>query len=247
MSAAWAEVTLLARNIFVLTGAGVSAESGLSTFRDKGGLWEQYNIDEVASIQGYERDPAKVLAFYNMRRSRHGDISPNAAHLALADLEKAWEARGGTLTLCTQNIDNLHERAGSRRVIHMHGELGKVRCHDCGDITPADGELSLELGCRACGRIGGLRPHVVWFGEAPLEMDAIYEALAAADLFVAIGTSGMVYPAAGFVAAARRGGIPTMEINLAPSDNADLFDAARYGKASEAVPAWVAEMLALPV
>ncbi len=232
--------------IFALTGAGVSAESGLSTFRDKGGLWEQYNIEDVASLSGYERNPAKVLEFYNLRRNSHGDVKPNAAHLALAELEAVWARRGGELTLCTQNIDNLHERAGSRRVIHMHGELSKVRCHDCGDITAADGELSLALGCAACGRMGGLRPHVVWFGETPLEMDAIYDALAGADLFVAIGTSGAVYPAAGFVAAARSAGIPSMEINLEPSDNAGLFDAARYGKASETVPAWVAEMINLP-
>jgi NAD-dependent deacetylase len=237
---------LQAGKIFVLTGAGVSAESGLSTFRDTGGLWEQYNIEEVASLRGYERNPGKVLEFYNLRRSAHGDVRPNAAHVALAELEAAWARRGGEVTLCTQNIDNLHERAGSRRVIHMHGELGKVRCHDCGDITPADGDLSVALGCAVCGRIGGLRPHVVWFGETPLEMDAIYEALAGADLFVSIGTSGAVYPAAGFVGAARSAGIPTMEINLEPSDNAGLFDAARYGKASEAVPAWVAEMIQLP-
>ena len=235
-----------ARKLFVLTGAGVSAESGLSTFRDKGGLWEQYNIEDVASLSGYERNPAKVLDFYNMRRCGHSEVKPNAAHVALAELEAAWERRGGLMTLCTQNIDNLHERAGSRRVIHMHGELGKVRCHDCGDITPADGDLSLAMACGACGRIGVLRPHVVWFGEIPLDMDAIYEALAAADLFVSVGTSGAVYPAAAFVGAARTAGIPTMEINLEPSDNAGLFDAARYGKASEAVPAWVAEMIALP-
>ena len=232
-----------AGKIFVLTGAGVSAESGLSTFRDKDGLWSQYDINEVASIQGYERNPAKVLAFYNLRRNSHGDVAPNAAHRALAQLEATWTEHGGEITLCTQNVDNLHERAGSRRVLHMHGEIGKVRCHDCGDITPADGELSLNLGCGACGRVGGLRPHVVWFGETPLEMDAIFEALARADLFVSIGTSGAVYPAAGLVAAARSAGIPTMEINLEPSDNAGLFDAARYGKASEAVPAWVAEMI----
>lgn len=235
-----------AGKIFVLTGAGVSAESGLSTFRDKGGLWEKYNIEDVASLLGYQRNPAKVLEFYNLRRSSHGDVKPNPAHFALAELEAAWAARGGEVTLCTQNTDNLHERAGSRRVIHMHGELSKVRCHECGAISPAGGELSLALGCAACGRAGRMRPHVVWFGETPLEMDAIYEALAAADLFVSIGTSGAVYPAAGFVAAARSAGIPTMEINLEPSDNAGLFDAARYGKASEAVPAWVAEMVALP-
>lgn len=234
-----------AGKIFLLTGAGISAESGLSTFRDKGGLWEQYNIEEVASLRGYEANPAKVLEFYNLRRNSHGDVKPNPAHFALAELEAAWAPHGGEITICTQNIDNLHERAGSRRVIHMHGELAKVRCHDCGDITAADGDLSLALGCAACGRIGGLRPHVVWFGETPLEMDAIFEALASADLFVSIGTSGAVYPAAGFVAAARSAGIPTMEINLEPSDNAGLFDLARYGKASEAVPAWVAEMIKL--
>lgn len=229
--------------IFILTGAGISAESGLSTFRDKDGLWERYPIDEVATIEGYERNPGRVLEFYNLRRANLGGVKPNPAHAALARLEVAWGARGGSVTVCTQNIDDLHEQAGSRRVIHMHGELRKARCHDCGDVTLADGDLSLELGCAACGRIGGLRPHVVWFGEMPLEMDAIYDALASADLFASIGTSGAVYPAAGFVAAARAAGIPTLEINLEPSENADVFHAARYGKASEAVPNWVAEMI----
>lgn len=234
---------MLLRKIFVLTGAGVSAESGLSTFRDRGGLWSQYRIEDVASIEGYLRDPQRVLDFYNLRRNSHGDVQPNAAHVALAQLEAEWAAHGGSVTLCTQNIDNLHERAGSKRVIHMHGEIGKARCHDCGDVAPADGELSLDLGCGACGRTGGIRPHVVWFGETPLFMDEIYAALAAADLFVSIGTSGAVYPAAGFVDAARRACISTLEINLEPSDNADLFDEGRYGKASEAVPAWTAELL----
>ena len=233
-------------NIFILTGAGISAESGLSTFRDKDGLWTQYPIEEVASIQGYERNPHRVLEFYNLRRGKLDGVKPNPAHIALAQLERAWEERSGTLTLCTQNIDNLHEQAGSRRVLHMHGELAKARCHDCGDVTIADGDLSTNLGCAACGRIGGLRPHVVWFGETPLFMDQIFEALAQADLFVSIGTSGAVYPAAGFVNAAREAGIATMEINLAPSDNAAAFDAARYGKASEEVPSWVMEMIALP-
>lgn len=231
-------------NIFILTGAGVSAESGLSTFRDKDGLWTKYPIEDVASIQGYERNPHRVLEFYNLRRGKLDGVRPNPAHVALAQLEDAWRARGGQLTLCTQNIDNLHEQAGSLRVIHMHGELAKARCHDCGAISIADGDLTTNLGCAACGRIGGLRPHVVWFGETPLFMDQIFEALAQAHLFVSIGTSGAVYPAAGFVNAAREAGIPTMEINLEPSDNADAFDAARYGKASEAVPAWVTEMIA---
>jgi NAD-dependent deacetylase len=231
------------KNIFILTGAGVSAESGLSTFRDKDGLWERYPIEEVATIEGYERNPARVLEFYNLRLGMHGDVAPNAAHVALAQLESAWEQGGGKVTLCTQNIDNLHERAGSQRVIHMHGEIGKVRCHECGHLTPRDGELSLELGCSACGRMGTLRPHVVWFGEMPLFIDEIYEALAEADLFVSIGTSGAVYPAAGFVAAARSARIETLEINLEPSENAFMFDSARYGKASEAVPAWVAALV----
>ncbi|MFZ2029477.1 MAG: NAD-dependent deacylase [Vitreimonas sp.] len=230
-------------NVFILTGAGISAESGLSTFRDKDGLWSRYKIEDVASIEGYRRDPQRVLDFYNLRRGAHGDVQPNAGHSALAKLEQHWEERGAAVTICTQNIDNLHEKAGSKRVIHMHGELAKVRCHDCGDVTPRDGDLSVNLGCAACGRIGGMRPHVVWFGETPLEMDAIYKALAASNLFVSIGTSGSVYPAAGFVRAAREAGIVTMEINLEPSENAEVFDAARYGKASEVAPAWVDEMI----
>lgn len=231
--------------IFILTGAGVSAESGLSTFRDKGGLWARYKVEDVASIDGYNRDPARVLEFYNVRRSIHHDVKPNAAHHALGLLQAHWARHGGEVTICTQNIDALHEAGGATRVIHMHGELGKVRCHDCGDVTRADGELSLELGCGACGRTGGLRPHVVWFGETPLEMDSIYEALAGADLFVSIGTSGNVYPAAGLAAAARAAGIPTMEINLEPSENAHLFNATRYGKASEIVPEWVNDLIAI--
>jgi len=230
-------------NVFILTGAGVSAESGLSTFRDKGGLWSRYKIEDVASIEGYERDPQRVLDFYNLRRNAHGDVKPNVAHVALAKLENRWAERGASVTICTQNIDNLHERAGSKRVIHMHGELAKVRCHECGDISLADGDLSVNLGCAACGRIGGMRPHVVWFGEMPLDMDGIHEALAASNLFVSIGTSGSVYPAAGFVRAAHEAGMLTMEINLEPSENASAFDVARYGKASEAVPIWVDEMI----
>ena len=230
-------------NVFILTGAGISAKSGLSTFRDKGGLWSRYRIEDVASIEGYRRDPQRVLEFYNLRRGVHGDVHPNAGHAALARLEQHWEAHGAEATICTQNIDNHHESAGSKRVIHIQGELSKVRCHDCGDITRRDGDLSLNLGCATCGRIGGMRPHVVWFGEMPLEMDTIYEALAASKLFVSIGTSGSVYPAAGFVRAAREADIATMEINLEPSENAEIFDAARYGKASEVVPAWVDEMI----
>jgi len=235
---------MLAKRIFILTGAGVSAESGLSTFRDKGGIWAQYSIEEVASIQGYERDPQKVLDFYNMRRNTHGGIEPNAAHIALGQLQAHWAERGGDVTICTQNADNLHERGGAT-VIHMHGEIAKARCHECGALAPYNEDLSRSLACKACGESGGMRPHVVWFGEMPLYMDQIYEALAGAELFVSIGTSGSVYPAAGFVSAARRAGMPTMEINLEPSENAHAFDLGRYGKASEEVPAWVAEMVAI--
>ncbi len=231
------------RRIFLLTGAGISAESGLSTFRDKDGLWEKYRIEDVASIEGYERDPVRVLEFYNLRRGKLADVEPNAAHYALARLQQEWQARGGDVTLVTQNIDDLHERAGATRVIHMHGELAKQRCHECGDVALAEGDLLLELGCGACGRLGTLRPHVVWFGEMPLEMDRIGESLLAADLFVSIGTSGAVYPAAGFVDEARRNGVATLELNLEPSENAALFSDARYGKASVVTPAWVEELL----
>lgn len=231
------------KRIFILTGAGVSADSGLGTFRDKGGLWSQYKIEDVASIDGYERDPGKVLDFYNMRRSVHKSVEPNAAHQALALLQTTWDARGGEVTLCTQNIDNLHEKGGAPRVLHMHGEIGKRRCHACGDLQPNDGELFLELGCEACGRLGLLRPHVVWFGEQPLFMDEIHEALARAELFVAIGTSGAVYPAASFVEYARRARIATLEINLEPSDRANKFADAIYGRAIDTVPAWVNDLI----
>jgi NAD-dependent deacetylase len=232
------------RHIFVLTGAGVSAESGLSTFRDKDGLWSQFRIEDVASIEGYRRDPARVLDFYNMRRERHADVQPNAAHLALASLERGLIADGRKLTLCTQNIDNLHERAGSTDVIHMHGEISKARCMDCGAVRPWEGPIFLASRCPLCGNIGGVRPHVVWFGEMPLEMDRIFDELTDSDLFVSIGSSGAVYPAAGFVAAARNAGIGTVELNLEPSENAEMFLEKRYGPATEIVPAWVREVLA---
>lgn len=235
---------MLAERIFILTGAGVSAESGLSTFRDKGGIWAQYSIEEVASIQGYERNPQKVLDFYNMRRNTHRGVEPNAAHIALGQLQTHWAARGGLVTICTQNVDNLHERGGAS-VIHMHGEIAQARCHECGALAPYKEDLCVSDLCRACGESGGMRPNVVWFGETPLYMDKIYEALASAELFVSIGTSGNVYPAAGFVSAARRAGIPTMEINLEASENAHAFNVGRYGKATEQVPAWVAEMVAI--
>jgi NAD-dependent deacetylase len=230
--------------IFVLTGAGVSAESGLGTFRDKDGVWTKYDLSEVATPEGFARNPAKVRDFYNARRANLAGAAPNAAHFALERLEAELTARGGALYLCTQNVDDLHEKAGSRRVIHMHGELAVTRCHYCEATRPDAAPLTAESVCAACGRVGGARPHVVWFGETPLFMNEIEDALAEADLFVSIGTSGSVYPAAGFVTEARAMGIATCEINLEPSANAYVFDQKLYGPASEAVPAWVEQVLA---
>ena len=222
---------------------GVSAESGLGTFRDQGGLWAQYDLNEVATPEGFARDPAKVHGFYNARRRNLVGAEPNAAHRALARLEATLEERGGRLFLCTQNVDDLHEQGGVKRVVHMHGELGRTRCHACGHSFPDKGDLTLDRACSQCGREGRLRPDVVWFGETPMHMEAIYTALGKADLFAAVGTSGSVYPAAGFVDEARQLGVRTCELNLEPSDNAALFDERLYGPAGEVVPAWVEDLL----
>jgi NAD-dependent deacetylase len=232
-------------NIFVLTGAGVSAESGLGTFRDKAGtgIWARFDPMTLATPEAFARDPAQVHAFYNMRRRNLIGAEPNPAHLALAQLEAGLAESGGDLFLCTQNIDDLHERAGSQRVVHMHGELLKARCIHCDAVSSWRDDLGVEDRCPRCAQSGALRPDVVWFGEMPMHMDAIYDALNEADLFVSIGTSGSVYPAAGFVAEARVAGIRTCEINLEPSDNAQVFDEARYGPATEVVPAWVESVL----
>jgi NAD-dependent deacetylase len=231
----------MTRNIFVLTGAGISAESGLGTFRDKRGegIWAKFDPMKLATPEAFARDPEAVLAFYDLRRRNLRDAKPNAAHFALARLENALAKRGETLTLVTQNIDNLHERAGSASVNHMHGELLKARCGRCEAVRPWLDDLTVSHVCPDCGRAGTMRPHVVWFGEMPLGMDRIDRALREANLFVAIGTSGAVYPAAGFVAGARAYGLRTCEINLEAADNADLFDEQRLGPASETVPAWV--------
>jgi NAD-dependent deacetylase len=232
-------------NLFVLTGAGISAESGLGTFRDRDGqgIWARFDPMKLATPEAFARDPDAVLAFYDLRRRNLLNAEPNAAHRALARLEQALTARGRHLTLVTQNIDDLHERAGSRRVIHMHGELLKARCQRCGGVRLWPKDLSPADACPDCGRAGGLRPDVVWFGEMPMRMNDIDRALRNADLFVAIGTSGAVYPAAGFVAEARAYGIRTCEINLEAAENADLFDERRYGAASATVPAWVEELV----
>ena len=232
--------------IFILTGAGVSAESGLGTFRDKDGegIWAKFDPMKLATPEGFAADPAGVQAFYNARRRNLREAQPNAAHAALARLERALAAKGGRLTLVTQNIDDLHEQAGSGAVIHMHGELLKSRCGRCHAVSDQLDDIAVDAVCGQCGASGALRPHVVWFGEMPLFLDTIDEALAKADLFVAIGSSGAVYPAAGYVQIARRRRTPTCELNLEPSDNAAAFDHRRYGPASVIVPAWVDEVLA---
>ena len=233
--------------IFVLTGAGLSAESGLGTFRGApDALWRRHRPEELATPEAFARDPALVHEFYDMRRRALLGAEPNEAHRALARLQAGLHARGNALVLCTQNVDDLHERAGATDVIHMHGQLLEARCTRCRAVSSWRGNMGMDAVCPACGATGGLRPNVVWFGEMPMHMARITEALARADLFVAIGTSGSVYPAAGFVGKAREAGVPTCEINLEPSDSARMFDDRRYGAATEVVPAWVSDILSRP-
>lgn len=229
----------MTEKIVILTGAGISAESGLGTFRDKDGLWTRYDLNEVATPEGFARNPALVHEFYNARRANAAEASPNAAHEALGRLEAEW---AGEVLIVTQNVDDLHERAGSRNVIHMHGELAGALCAACDHRWPAPREMAPADPCPACGA-PRTRPDIVWFGEMPYQMDRIFEALLEADLFVSIGTSGEVYPAAGFVDEARMAGIPTLEINLEPSRVPGLFDRVIAGPASRAVPSWVGELL----
>jgi NAD-dependent deacetylase len=230
-------------SIVVLTGAGVSAESGLPTFRGGGGLWEGHRVEDVATPSAFARDPALVHRFYNERRARLRDpaVAPNRAHLALAKLEREWP---GEFLLVTQNVDDLHERAGSRNVLHLHGELTRARCTACAESRPWVGDLRTDSACPGCGASGALRPDIVWFGEMPCRMDEVYAALKRCGMFVSIGTSGLVYPAASFVGAARAAGASrTLEVNLEPSAVSGAFDAHRLGPAARVVPELVAELL----
>jgi NAD-dependent deacetylase len=224
------------RKIVILTGAGISAESGLATFRAADGLWEGHRVEDVATPEAFSRNPRLVHQFYDARRARLGEVEPNAAHKALARLDAEWD---GDLLLVTQNVDDLHERAGSKRLLHMHGELTNGWCLACDERQPWSGEMGEGACCNLCGEIGRVRPDIVWFGEMPYEMDRIDEALRNADLFVSIGTSGAVYPAAGFVQTARYCGARTLEMNLDPSLGSTFFDESRIGIASELVPIWV--------
>ena len=230
-------------SIVILTGAGISQESGLATFRDADGIWAKVRIEDVATPEAFARNPERVHGFYNERRRGllDPDVAPNAAHDALARLEADWP---GEVLLVTQNIDNLHEMAGSKNLIHMHGELLKARCQACGRVCDWREDLAIETHCPACGRAGHMRVHVVWFGEMPFEMDRIFESLAQCDLFLSIGTSGNVYPASGFVQEAALAGAQTVELNLEPSEGASLFAQRHHGPATQIVPAYVEQLLA---
>lgn len=228
--------------IVVLTGAGISKESGLETFRDPDGIWARVRIEDVATPEAFARDPARVHAFYNARRRGLVDprIQPNPAHVALARLEAQWQA---PVLVVTQNIDDLHERAGTKNLRHIHGELLKSRCAGCGDVVACRADLDTASVCAACGAAGRLRPHVVWFGEMPFDLEQVYGALQGCGMFISIGTSGNVYPAAGFVEEARAHGARTVELNLEPSAGRSLFAEAEHGPAAAIVPAFVDRLL----
>jgi len=226
--------------ILILTGAGISAESGVPTFRDAGGLWEGHRVEDVATPFAFRRNPEVVHRFYNQRRTAIQGCLPNAAHWAIARLQAAWP---GAVTLVTQNVDDLHERGGSTNVWHMHGELLQIRCEQCELKSRWTADLSPTDVCWECGHAGILRPDIVWFGEVPYFLDEIEAALQEAEVFVAIGTSGVVYPAAGMVDVARQRGIPTIEFNLQRTEASDLFGETRTGPASETVIRWVDELL----
>jgi NAD-dependent deacetylase len=229
-------------SIVILTGAGISAESGLPTFRDKDGLWEGHRVEDVACPEAFRRDPVLVHRFYNLRRAALRAVEPNAAHLALARLQRALPGPGA-VAIITQNVDDLHERAGCAGVIHMHGELRQARCTCCGCGTEWDGDLETTTPCPSCGRAGGMRPDIVWFGEIPYQMERIESLLLRATVFAAIGTSGLVQPAAGFVSLAKILGARTVEINTAPTMISGSFDEHRTGPATREVPRWVKDVL----
>lgn len=231
------------RRIVILTGAGISAESGMGTFRDKGGLWTTHRLEDVATPEGFARNPALVHTFYNLRRAGLKSAAPNRAHFALAEFEQEARSRGSDVMLVTQNVDDLHERAGSLSIVHMHGELTSAACVSCGVRARWEQDLGLDSLCPGCGRRGALRPDVVWFGEVPYSIDEIHDRISTCDLFVSIGTSGEVYPAAGFVGLAAGQGAHTVELNLEPSANAGFFSEGLYGPATQVVDRWLNALL----
>lgn len=229
------------RNIVILTGAGVSAESGVRTFRDNDGLWEEHRVEDVATPEAFARDPDLVQRFYNLRRAQLGTVEPNDAHKAIGRLQVEHE---GQVTIVTQNVDNLHERGGARDVIHMHGELAQVRCVYCGTVHAWEADCTQETLCPSCRAVPSLRPNIVWFGEMPFHMELIHDRLHGCDLFISVGTSGNVYPAAGFVAEVQAAGrAHTIEVNLEPSLGVSYFAECRHGKAGALMPTLVDELL----
>lgn len=231
----------MAPKIVVLTGAGISAESNISTFRAADGLWENHRVEDVASPEGFATDPDLVHRFYDARRRHLFEVEPNAAHEALARLERESTA---PVTIITQNVDDLHERAGSTNVIHMHGELRSALCAGCGERAPHLGDLAHRPACSSCGE-AALRPDIVWFGEAIYGGERIWEAVASCDVFAVIGTSSTVYPAAGLAAEARGNGAETVLLNLDLHEDAHLYDVVAQGPATQTVPAWVDDVLGL--
>lgn len=238
---------MVIKNIVILTGAGISADSGLATFRGAEGLWCGHKVEDVATPEAFERDPTLVHAFYNDRRRQLAEVNPNAAHAALAQLAEGWK---GNCLLVTQNVDDLHDRAlaaitpaNGFGFLHMHGELMRARCLDSWQSIPWGDDIETDTVSPISGRAGALRPDIVWFGEMPLEMPRIHDALEECDLFISIGTSGKVYPAAGFVTLAHNAGAHTVEINLEPSGGMSFFAERIYGKAVDTVPAYVASLL----
>ena len=227
-------------SLVILTGAGISAESGLATFRGADGLWEGHRVQDVATPEGFEHDPALVHRFYNQRRAALATVQPNAGHEALVRLEKSWP---GEFLLITQNVDDLHERAGSRKLRHMHGELLRALCTSCGKSSPWQGDMGADSACPQCRQQGQLRPDIVWFGEMPYFMDEILAALNRCGIFIAIGTSGQVYPAAGFVRTANARGARTIEVNLADTAASDAFGERRTGPATTVLPALIRELI----
>jgi NAD-dependent deacetylase len=228
-------------SLVILTGAGISAESGIRTFRSNDGLWEEHRIEDVATPMGFNRNPHLVQRFYNERRRQLKQVSPNVAHIAIAELERSWQ---GSFLLVTQNVDDLHDRAGSQSMLHMHGELLKVRCISCDAVSRWETDVLPDSQCPVCHKTDKLRPHIVWFGEIPLDMEIIYQALEGCDYFAAIGTSGHVYPAAGFVQCVGSA-CHTVELNLESSIVNSAFKEYRQGPATGTVPAWADEMLSM--
>jgi NAD-dependent deacetylase len=231
-------------NIVILTGAGISAESGIPTFRDSMGLWEKHKVEDVATPQGFQRDPALVHRFYNERRAKLITVEPNAAHYALAKLEQAWPSNNG-FVIITQNIDDLHERAGSKSIAHMHGELLKLKCANCKEKLVHHGDASVDMVCPSCRTTGSMRPDVVWFGELPYHLGLIEPALDHTDIFISIGTSGQVMPASLFAQAVsmNRRNAQIIEVNPIPTEN-EVFTRVIDATATTGVPALVDELIA---